>query len=95
MTLREMVESIGIDEEPFECAFCIASLLRTVIQREPSTFEGECATLVQVTEKIGRVDEPATIRRWLQLLGRVPDLEVPDSVWMSIVDADQDEEAAR
>lgn len=91
MTLREMCDTIGIDDNPFECAFCIAALLRTCHQGEPSTFEGECATLLQVTEHIGRVDEPETIRKWLATLKKIPDMEVPDSVWLSITEADKDE----
>jgi hypothetical protein len=92
MTLREMCDSIGIDDNPFECAFCIAALLRSSLQREPSTFEGECATLVEVTKLIGRVDQPETIRRWLGMLKAIPDMEVPDSTWLSIVNADLEDD---
>ena len=92
MTLREMCDSIGIDDEPFECAFVIAGLLRTILQREPSTFEGECATLVEVTKLIGHVDEPETIHKWLAMLGPIPDQEVPDSLWQSMAEADQEDD---
>ncbi len=92
MTLREMCDSIGIDDNPLECAFCIAALLRSSLQGKLSTFEGECATLVQVTKRIGRVDEPETIHKWLGMLDTIPDTEVPDELWLSIVNADPEDE---
>lgn len=91
MTLREMVESIGIDEDPMGCAFVIAAYLRTADQREPSTFEGECATLVRATEAYGRMDDPAAVRRFLEAFSGVADIPVPDAFWLSIADADPEE----
>ena len=91
MTLREMVDEIGIDECPLECAFVIAALLRTTLQREPSTFDGECASLVMATKVYGKVNEPESIRKWLASLGKIPDLDVPDSIWLSMATADRGE----
>ncbi len=90
MTLREMVDSIGIDAEPLECAFCIAAFVRTVAQGEASTFEGECATLVAATEKIGRVDEPDNVRKLLEMFSNVADMEVPDSFWVDMATSHDD-----
>lgn len=91
MTLREMLEVIGIDEEPLQCAFIIAALLRTVVQREASTFEGECAGLVEVSKLVGEMNRPESVRKLLDGLGGIPDMEVPDSLWLQIATADAEE----
>lgn len=82
-----MCESTGIDEAPFECAFVIASFLRTVDQGEPSTLDGDCATLCAVCDSHGRPDDPDAVRRWLLALGDLPDREVPDELWLSMIEA--------
>lgn len=96
MTLREACDGIGIDEDPIGCAFVIAAMLRTSVQREPSTFEGECASINKLHELTGlRMDRPDDVRAWLNDLGTVPDIEVPDSLWLSLADAsDRDRDAA-
>lgn len=92
MTLREMLDFVGIDENPLQCAFVIAGLLRTSIQREVSTFEGECATLLLATEHYGKISNPENLRRWIDDLGQVMDIDVPDSLWFAISEADKDEQ---
>ena len=89
-TLREMCEIVGIDDNPMECAFVIAALLRTTLQKEPSTFDGECASIVAACETYGLMDKPESIRKWLDALGKVADFDVPDRVWLSIAEADRD-----
>jgi hypothetical protein len=88
MTLREMIDSIGIDEEPLECSFVMVAFMRTVLQGEPSTFEGDCASLIKTAELVGRPNQPETVRKVLSHLGPIPDMEVPDSIWLSIANAD-------
>ncbi len=82
-----MCDSIGTDEAPFECAFVIAGFLRTLEQGESSTLDGDCETLCAVCEQYGRPDDPAAIDRWLAALGELPDREVPDSLWLSMVES--------
>jgi hypothetical protein len=92
VTLRETLENvIGIDDDPLGCAFAIAALLRSAVQGEPSTFEGECASLVKASEHYDLTNGDG-IRKWLGDLGWLPDIDVPDPFWLSIVEADQDEE---
>jgi len=90
MTLREAVALIGIDENPLGCGFAIAALLRTAVHGEPSTFEDECASLVKASEHFD-LKTGDGIRKWLADLGRVPDIDVPDSFWLFIVNADSEE----
>ena len=90
MTLREAVEVAGIDDDPLSCGFVIAAFLRTVVQGEPSTYEGECASLIKASEYFD-LKTGDGIREWLADLGRLPDLDLTDSFWLSIVEADQDD----
>ena len=93
MTLREIVEEIGIDDFPDQCAFVIASTMRTSVQGEPSTFEGECASLCKLRELTGwRVDSPEDIRSRLADLGRFADHDFPDEFWIAIANADQEDD---
>ena len=91
MTLREMVNEIGIKEEPLQCAFVIASLLRSTLQREISTFEGEYSSVLMASEVYGNQNTPEGVREWLRCLGKVPDIDVPNKVWAAIAYADKDE----
>lgn len=91
MTLREACEEIGIDDDPLGCAFAIAAFMRTAIQGEPSTYEGECASLVKASEHF-ELNTGDGIRNWLNDLGKIPDIEMPDSFWLSIATADADED---
>lgn len=86
MTLREAVNEIGINEEPMECAFLIIGFLRAARTGVVGTFEDDCAGLLVVTGEIGRVDGPDTVKKWLDMLGRIPDMEVPDSVWLQLTE---------
>lgn len=94
MTLREACEQIvGIDTDPLGCAFVIAGLLRTAVQGEPSTFEGECASIVKAQEVMGiSATSPADIRRWLDDLGRLADLDMSNEFWLNMVTADMEDE---
>jgi hypothetical protein len=93
MTLREMVNEVGIDDDPLGCAFVIAGFLRTAAQKEPSTFEGECASINKLHQLTGRdVSKPETIRWWLDDCEPASSLEVPDWWWLEICKAqDRDE----
>lgn len=93
MTLREVVNDVGIDEDPFACAFLIAGFLRSVVQGEPSTFEGECASLNKLHELTGWwADSPDDIRKWLADLGAIPDIDVPDAFWDAMAAAGEADE---
>jgi hypothetical protein len=92
MSLRDVCESVGPDAEPMECAFLIAAFLRTAVQGEPSTFEGECASLVKASERYD-IDNGADIRRWLDNLGPAAELKMPTVWWAKMVEsADADEQ---
>lgn len=88
MTLRDMCESVGIDSDPQGCAFVIAGTLRTAVQGEPSTFEGECASLVKASEFYD-VRTPAGIRKWLNALGAAADHDLPKEFWLWMAEADK------
>lgn len=94
MTLREVcADAIGIDADPMGCAFLIAAVLRTGVQGEPSTFEGECASINKAAELLG-IDptSPASIRWWLDDIKALADLDMPNEFWAALVDsADADE----
>lgn len=88
MTLREICEDvIGIDDDPLGCAFVIAGTLRTAVQGEPSTYEGECASLLKATE-LFPINTPAGVRAWLADLGRLPDVDMPNSFWRRMTEAE-------
>ena len=89
MTLREICDMISIDKNPIECAFVIASSLRTILQGEPSTIEGECATILAAEEEYGSVTDPSSIRLWLDRLGPVSEANIPDRILRGIVEANQ------
>ena len=88
MTIREMCEAVGIDRDPLGCGFVIASALRTAVQGEASTFEGECASLIKASDHFD-VNTAAGIRAWLTDLGKAAEFDFPDSFWAAIARADK------
>lgn len=86
MTLREACEHAGIDDDPLGCAFLVAGFLRSSLQGEPSTFEGECASLRVASEHYD-LTTGAGVRAWLADLGRVPDIDAPAAFWRRLADA--------
>lgn len=96
MTLREVcTEIIGIDDEPMSCAFMIAAVLRTCGQGgSPSTFEGECASLVKAVELLGiNLTDPEDIRWWLDDIKAVSDFDMPRDFWERMVAAAEADES--
>lgn len=95
MTLREMcIDAIGIDADPLGCAFVIVAVMRTAAQGEPSTFEGECASINKAAELLG-IDptDPAAIRWWLDDLKALADLDLPNEFWAALADSSEADEA--
>ena len=92
MTLRDVLGSNDeIDADPLGAAFMIAATLRSAAQGEPSTYEGECATLAKASEHFD-LKSGDGIRVWLTRLGVIPDMDLPDSFWLSMAAAaDSDE----
>lgn len=88
-TLRELVEQFSSDDDPsnpFECAFLIAMVMRTAIQGEASTIEGECLSLIKAREHYD-LESMDGIRQWLDDLGECADTEVPELVLSQIASA--------
>ena len=83
-TLREFVESIGPDAEPLECAFLIAMILRSAVQGEASTFEGECASICMAMRLGIDTKTGDGIRAWLADLGAFADFPLPDRLLLAI-----------
>lgn len=89
MNLREAVDVVGIEADPLGCGFAIAAFIRTAVQREPSTYEGECATLRAAIDTLPYdVTTPAGIRAWLDDLGTVAELDMPRTWWLNLLTAD-------
>ena len=87
MTLRDALGTKEeIDADPLGAAFVIAACLRTAYQGEPSTYEGECASLL-VASKHFDLKTGDGIRAWLADLGTLPDMELPNRFWLSICDS--------
>ena len=92
MTLREAVEKIGYDE-PLECAFIIAACMRSAVQGEPSTYEGDCASIRKAREHFDTRTADG-IRAWMDDLGQFADFDFPDSWWINVLEADANDEEA-
>lgn len=88
MTRREAVDHVNPDLYPGQAAFIIAGFLRTVVQGEPSTFEGECASL-NAAAKHYDLRSGDGIRAWPAALGGVPDIPAPTGFWLNMLDADR------
>ena len=86
-SLRQMCEFVGIDSNPLGCGFVITALLRSAAQGEPSTFEGELASLVKASDHFD-LKAGKGIREWLTDLGELADMPLPESYWAKIVSAD-------
>jgi hypothetical protein len=85
MTLRELVTKA---DNPLEASFMIAGFLRTAIQGEPSTYEGDCASIVKAMDTLPfDITTPEGIQSWLTDLGTVPDIDMPDSFWLSMAES--------
>lgn len=91
MTLRELCDVVGIDSDPLGCCFVIAAVLRSAVQGEPSTFEGECASILKAHEHYDTWTG-AGVRAWLDGLGEAATLDLPDGFILSIMSADGEEE---
>lgn len=89
-TLRELCNIVGIEEDPLGCAFAIACVMRSAMQGEPSTYEGECASLVKASEFF-KVNTPDGIRKWLDDLGALAELDLPEPWLLKIFQADLEE----
>lgn len=93
MTLREAVDICDPDADPLGCAFLIAGFMRSALQGEPSTFEGDLASLVMAHEVGIDTTTGDGIRAWLADLGRVPDVDVPRRFWDEFTRAAEADEA--
>ena len=92
MTLREVLGTNDeIDADPLGCAFMIAATLRSALQGEPSTYEGECESLVKASEHYD-LKSGDGIRAWLDRLGVIPDMDLPDRFWLEMADASDADE---
>lgn len=78
-TLREAIELLDIDSNPIGSSMIIAGWLRSMDQGEPSTREGECASLNGVMDVYGRIDDPANVRKWIEDIGPALDKPMPDA----------------
>ena len=92
MTLRDVLGSNDeIDADPLGAAFMIAGTLRSAYQGEPSTYEGECATILKASEHFD-LKSGDGIRAWLDRLGVLPDMELPDRFWLAMCEASDADE---
>ena len=90
MTLREFV---SLADDPLEASFMIASFLRTVVQGEPSTYEGECATIRKAMEILPfDLTTMEGIQQWLDDLGRLSDINCPNEFWLSMCNSEDADE---
>lgn len=90
-TLREMSDLADISPSAF--ALTVVRMLRTLAQREPATFEGVAVGLDAVEQKYGSMDDPAALAAWLDDLGPVLDIGIPEEVWDECDEADVSERA--
>ena len=85
MTLRELVEdAIGL-ESPLPCLVCAFQVVRSIVQRETATWEGCCASLEAWLDIYQEVT-PTNVSRWLEDLGRLADLDLPDALVLQALD---------
>jgi hypothetical protein len=79
MTLRELVEDVVGFDDPLATVMGAFQVLRTAIQGEAATFEGCLASLNKFVESYG---EPTreNVTRWLDDLGELADVDIPDRV---------------
>lgn len=88
MTLRELCDVVGIDDDPLGCGFAIVAVLRSAVQGEPSTYEGECASLLKASELFD-VNDPQGIRLWLDALGEFTTINLPEKWLLNVFRDDE------
>lgn len=96
MTIQELIKTI-IGDEPMsddlamECFFAIAGALRTRVQGEASTFEGECAGIMAVMDKTGIRPDASGLKRFMEECPHILAIEIPDAVLRMMAEADDEE----
>lgn len=93
MTLRQAVDLVMQDGDWLEGAFVIAAFLRTAAQGEPSTYEGECASINKAIDILPfDVKSPEGIQLWLAHIGELADKDMPDKWWKQIAETADEED---
>lgn len=85
-SLNDMLLLLDVDADPLEAAFLIAGFLRTAVQGEVSTFEGECASLLKAGEHFD-LKSGDGIRAWVADIGVLASHPIPAWWWAKIADA--------
>lgn len=89
-TLREMSGLAAVCPRAY--ALTVVRMLRTLAQHEPATFEGVVVGMDAVEEKYGSMDNPEALSAWLDDLGPVLDIDIPEEVWNECDAAELNEE---
>lgn len=93
MTLRELVEIVDIDADPEQAAVMLITVVRSSLQGEPSTVEGETASYLKAEEFYGTMSDPANVRKMLAGFEQIMDIEIPRSLLRKMLDSyERDEE---
>ena len=82
MTPRELVDAL-IDD-PKICLMGVTQVMRSLHQREPATFEGNCASAMKFVEIYG-LPSKETFAQFLQDMGDNADKELRDEEIMMAV----------
>src|SRR5262249_29260691 len=90
-SLREMSDLADLC--PMAYALTVVRMLRTLAQHEPATFEGVAVGLDAVEQKYGSMDDREALGVWLDDLGPVLDIDIPEAVWDECDEADVSEQA--
>jgi hypothetical protein len=83
MTVREVVEHVGLDD-PLTALTAALLVMRTAVQGEAATVEGVWASVVAFERRYGRVSA-ATVGKWLDELGWRADHDIPRLVIEAVV----------
>ena len=83
LTLEDSQASLG---DLSGSLLTMLGILRSGLQGEPATFEGELVSALKWTDIYGKISADG-IRRWLDDIGKLADMPIPDSVLKGYLDA--------
>lgn len=96
MTIKELINVVIEDEEPTDllalgCFLAIAGALRSVEQGEPSTFDGECSSVLALMNQTNYQPTVEGLQKFMEECPAILSIEIPDQTLFDWANADEEE----